>query len=61
MSRRTIELSSFDRVDSSGNFMSRTENTENSLDQSDLFAKRLGLVAEILAEDNDMNSEEFNL
>jgi hypothetical protein len=61
MSRRTIELSSFDRVDSSGNFMSRTENTENSLDQSDLFAKRLGLVADILAEDNDMNSEEFNL
>jgi hypothetical protein len=61
MSRRTLELSSFDRVDSSGNFMSRTENTENSLDQSDLFAKRLRLVADILAEDNDMNSEEFNL
>ena len=61
MSRRTIELSYFDRVDSSGNFMSRTENTENSLDQSDLFDKRLGLVADILAEDNDMNSEEFNL
>jgi hypothetical protein len=60
-SSRTIELSSFDRVDSSGNIMSRTEITENSLDLSDLFAKRLCLVDGILAEDNDMNREEFRL
>jgi hypothetical protein len=60
-SSRTIELSSFDRVDSSGNIMSRTEITENSLDLSDLFAKRLCLLDGILAEDKDMNREEFKL
>jgi len=41
--------------------MSRNEITANSLDLSDLFAKRLYLVDGILAEDSDMNSNEFKL
>lgn len=46
-------------MDDSGNIANRTE--ESSLDLSDLFGKRLGLVADILAEDCDLNRPEFRL